>query len=171
MLNPQDLRIGNWVIKVSGTAKDSSSFFDYTSISAGEDLTTTARICFPIVLTSEILGKAGFRHDFGDWYKNQDFGDIYKTMEADDESSESYVLRFKKKDQNWYFDNKRLPAQPKYLHQLQNLVYALSHMEIKPQLGHFKNLPVLSQIDVGDQKGNLNKVPAYHAVFLKEALL
>lgn len=81
------------------------------------------------------MGKAGFKHDFGDWYKN---------MDADGIDEGLPFLRFKHKESTWYLRDVKIPAQPVFLHQLQNLVFALLNQELKIQLGHFDNLPSIA---------------------------
>ena len=163
MLNAKDLRSGNWVLQVSGTDRDSTNFFEYKSINPEEYLFSTARVCFPIRLSPDILGKAGFKHDFGDWYKN---------LNAQEAEGSAPLLSFKKKENSWYFRDARIPAKTEYLHQLQNLVYALSNTELEVQLGHFENLPVLHKPILTEiRKTPLKMVPAYTPVFSKESIL
>lgn len=162
MLDSKDLRIGNWVLKVSGTDRNSTSFFEYKPISVEEYLFSTARDSFPILLTSDILGKAGFTHDSGDWFKNVNAVGI---------DEEPLFLRYKSKVKSWYLKGVKIPAQPVYLHQLQNLVYALSNIELHVQLGHFENLPSLKRADFfPKQKAPFMSGTPFHTVFLKDTI-
>jgi hypothetical protein len=47
----------------------------------------------------------------------------------------------------WYLEKNKLWSQPLYVHQLQNLFYALSNEELDIQLGHFKNTVLEEPID------------------------
>jgi hypothetical protein len=47
-------------------------------------------------------------------------------------------LRYKHKEEAWYLRGMRLPLQPRYLHQLQNIVYALLGEDLPVSLGALK---------------------------------
>ena len=134
MLDPKELRVGNWVLKVSGVDRNSKSFFEYKPIAVDEYLFSFSKVCFPIPITGDVLGKSGFKHDFGDWYRN---------IEAEGIDEGLPFLRYKHKEKCWYLKDVQIPVQPLYLHQLQNLVYALSKQELTVQLDHFENLPIV----------------------------
>lgn len=138
MLDPRDVRVGNWVIKVIGTDKNDQSFFAYNPIAIDEYYYTFAKVCFPIKLTSGILEKCGFKHEFGDWYIN-----------LQDEGVDGGLpfLRYELKVGCWFLWDKKIPAQPRYLHQLQNLYYALSNKELTVQLGFFENIDIIGPIN------------------------
>jgi hypothetical protein len=138
MLDPKDVRVGNWVIKITGIDTNAKSFFEYKAIAIDEYYFAFANVCFPIKLSPAVLGNCGFKHEFGDWYKN-----LY--CEGVDEGVP--FLRYQHKQNAWYFENTRLPAQPQYLHQLQNLFYALSGQEITIHLGFFENIDIVGPIN------------------------
>lgn len=138
MLDPRDVRVGNWVIKVTGTDNNAKSFFEYKAIALAEYYYTFARACFPIRLTPQVLGTCGFKHEFGDWYKNLDSDGIDDGLP---------FLRFKHHDASWYFRDTKIPAQPVYLHQLQNLVYALSNQELPVRLDDFENMDIVGPVE------------------------
>jgi hypothetical protein len=138
MIDPKEVRVGNWVIKITGTDMNTQSFFEYKAIAPEEHYYTFAKSCFPIKITPSILGKCGFKHEFGDWYTN-------KPAEGIDEGLP--FLRYHHADSSWYLEKMKIWSQPVYVHQLQNLFYALSKEELNIQLGHFANVAMLGPID------------------------
>jgi hypothetical protein len=138
MIDPKDISVGNWVIKMTGTDTHNRSYFEYKAITANEYFFTFANVCYPIEITPAILGSCGFKHQFGDWYKN---------MPAEGIEGGVPFLRYKHKEDAWYLREMRLPVQPRYLHQLQNIVYALLGEELPVSLGAFKNSNSVGPID------------------------
>lgn len=138
MIEPRDVRVGNWVLKITGTDKNNQSFFAYQPIAVDEYYYTFAKLCFPIKLSPDLLGNCGFKHAFGDWYIN---------LESEGVDNGLPFLRYKHKVGSWYLWDKKIPAQPLYLHQLQNLYYALSNQELRIQLGFFENTDVIGPIN------------------------
>ncbi|MGZ3909249.1 MAG: hypothetical protein ACXVBR_04170 [Flavisolibacter sp.] len=136
MVHPKEVRVGNWVIKITGTDANTQSFFEYKAIPIDEYYYTFAKVCFPIKITAAILQNSGFKQDSGDWY-------------IDRPGAEGQpFLRYHHAEACWYVEKTRLWSQPLYVHQLQNLFYALSHEELDIQLGSFENLPLLGPIDL-----------------------
>jgi hypothetical protein len=138
MIDPKEIRVGNWVIKITGTDINTQSFFEYKAIAPDEYYYTFAKSCFPIKITPSILGKSGFKHEFGDWFIN-------RPAEGIDDGLP--FLRYNHVDSCWYLEKMKLWSQPVYVHQLQNLFYALSKQELKIQLGHFANVAMMGPID------------------------
>ncbi|GAA4746192.1 hypothetical protein [Flavisolibacter ginsenosidimutans] len=130
MINTKQLRAGNWVMKILTTKTDVNAFYEYKVIGEDEYYFTFANVYFPIALAPDILGKSGFQHSFGDWYKN---------TEAEGIDGGIPFLRFKHKTGQWYLFDHPLPFQPQYLHQLQNLYYGLTQKELVVALGPFAN--------------------------------
>lgn len=130
MIDPKEIRAGNWVLKITGTDANARPFFEYRAIATNEYYYTFAEVCFPITISPSVLGKCGFKHEFGDWYMN-------KAAEGIDDGLP--FLQYKNTEKSWYLEKIKLRAQPFYLHQLQNLFYALSNMELRIQLGQFEN--------------------------------
>ena len=137
MLSPTDVRAGNWVLKITGTDKKNESFFEYQAIAVDEYYYTFSSVCFPIPLSTGLLGYCGFKHEFGDWYKNIEEEGIEEGLP---------LLRYKISTKAWYIKDFKIPAQPRYVHQLQNLYYALTRQELDIQLGQYKNLPLFGPI-------------------------
>src|SRR5678809_672515 len=138
MIDTREIRTGNWVIKITGTDINTQSFFQYKAIALDEYYHTFAKVCFPIKITPSILGKSGFKHEFGDWYIN-------RPAEGIDEGLP--FLRYHNADNCWYLEKMKLWSQPVYVHQLQNLFYALSHEELNIQPGCFENMPMMGPIN------------------------
>ena len=138
MIDPREIRAGNWVIKITGTDSNTQSFFEYKAIAFDEYYYTFAKVCFPIKITPAILGKSGFKHEFGDWYIN-------RPAEGIDEGLP--FLKYRHADNSWYLENVKLWSQPMYVHQLQNLFYALSNEELNVQLGRFENIAMMGPIN------------------------
>ena len=138
MIDPKEVRVGNWVIRITGTDINSRSLFEYKAIAPDECYYTFAKSCFPIKITSSILGKSGFKHEFGDWYLNRPAEGIEEGLP---------FVRYKHVDSSWYLQKMKLWSQPIYLHQLQNLFYALSNEELNIQLGPFENTAMMGPIN------------------------
>ena len=138
MIDPKEIRTGNWVLKITGVSKNTRSFLEYKAIAPDEYYSTFATVCFPIMITPAVLGNSGFKHEFGDWYIN-------KKAEGIDDGLP--FLRFRGSDESWYFEKSRLAAQPVYLHQLQNLYYALSHEELNIHLDRFQNVDIMGPVE------------------------
>jgi hypothetical protein len=139
MIDPREIRTGNWVIKITGTDINTQSFFEYKAIAFDEYYHTFAKVCFPIKITPAILGKSGFKHEFGDWFINRSVQGIDDGLP---------FLRYHNADNCWYLEKMKLWSQPVYLHQLQNLFYALSKEELNIQLGRFTNVAMMGPIDL-----------------------
>lgn len=138
MIDPKEISVGNWVIKKTGTDVNHRSFFEYKAIAANEYIFTFANVCYPIEITPGILSVSGFLYHFGDWYKN---------MPVDGVEDGVPFLRYKHKEQAWYINEMCLPLQPRSLHQLQNIVYALLGEELPVSLGAFENKDIVGPID------------------------
>src|SRR5215213_1999041 len=121
MIDPKEVRVGNWVVKITGTDINTQSFFEYKAIALDEYYYTFAKVCFPIKITTTILGTCGFKHEFGDWYINRPADGIEDGLP---------FLRYNHIDSCWYLEKIKLWSQPKYVHQLQNLYCALSGEEL-----------------------------------------
>ena len=133
-----EIMAGNWVIKITGTDMNSLPFFEYKAIAPDEYYYTFAQVCFPIKITPDVLGKCHFRHEFGDWYINRPAVGIDEGLP---------FLRYRHADNCWYLEKIKLWSQPMYLHQLQNLFYALSNEELNVQLENFENIALMGPID------------------------
>ncbi|HUC80986.1 MAG TPA: hypothetical protein VMR70_08725 [Flavisolibacter sp.] len=138
MIDSREVRPGNWVIKVTGIDTNTKPFYEYKAVLVDEYFYSFVKFCFPILLTTGVLGSSGFRHEFGDWFKNEDAEGIDDGLP---------FLCFRHSDKCWYFRNSKIPAQPIYLHQLQNLVFALTNQELAIKLGFFENLPMVGPIN------------------------
>ncbi|MEI6950883.1 hypothetical protein V9K67_27135, partial [Paraflavisolibacter sp. H34] len=132
MLDPKDVRVGNWVIKVTGRDANGKAFFEYMPIAIDEYYFTWANYCFPINLTPPLLEICGFRPGSGGWYKN---------LQGNDRE-EPQVLRYNQ-DGGWFLNDCKLPLQPVYVHQLQNLYYALTGQELVIELSPYRNMDIL----------------------------
>ena len=138
MLDSTDVRAGNWVLKITGTDANTQAYFQYKAIAPDEYYHTFAKACFPIKITPSILGECGFMHEFGDWYRN---------IAAEGIEDGLPFLRYKHADKLWYLQDIKLWAQPLYVHQLQNLFYALTGEELPVNLQHYKNLEIVGPIN------------------------
>jgi hypothetical protein len=138
MIDPKEIRVGNLVLKITGSDFNKNPFFQYKPVAVDEYFFTFAKVCFPIPLNAAVLGNAGFKHAFGDWYKNRE------TIGIDDGLP---LLRYKYKNSRWYLNDMEIPAQPRHLHQLQHLYYALTGEELLVSLEAFKNINVVGPIN------------------------
>jgi len=138
MIDPREVRVGNWVLKITGTDTNTQYYFEYKSIAPDDYYYTFAKVCYPIKVTPTILGESGFKHDFGDWYIN-------RPAEGIDDGLP--FLRYHQSDSSWYLQKMKLWSQPIYVHQLQNLFHALSNEELDIHLGNFPNAPMMGPIE------------------------
>lgn len=138
MLDPTEVRTGNWVLRITGTHSNTKSFFEYKKIAQDEPYHAIAHACFPIRITSVILTACGFTRESEDWYINKD---------AEDAANGLPLLRYKHPDKSWYLGNSKIQQQPLYLHQLQNLFFDVCDKQLNIQLGHFQNAAIIGPID------------------------
>lgn len=137
MLSPTDLRAGNWVLKIMGADRENEPFIEYKAVAMEEHYYTFAAGCLPIPITDAILGFCGFKQQPDQWYK---------CLEAGYMDDAGPVLCFKNKTKKWYINDFKIPAQPLFVHQLQNLYYALTGQELTMNLGFYTNLPLFGPI-------------------------
>ena len=138
MIDPKEIRVGNLVVKIMGSDSNKNPFLQYKPVAVDEYFFTFANVCFPITLNAAVLGSAGFRHEFGDWYKNRE------AIGIDDGLP---LLRYKYRNCKWYVNDMEIPAQPHHLHQLQNLYYALTGQELLVSPEAFENINVVGPIN------------------------
>ena len=106
MIKANELRIGNWVFNI---------YNNPVKVTVIDD---TVDWCKPIPLTPEILEKCGFDNDDNDFLKTiDDRSSLHINLEKKRTLIESYDGIVKLKNIN-------------YLHQLQNLVFALTGEEL-----------------------------------------
>lgn len=125
MIDTKEIRAGNWVLAGNKENVVSGTEPVFKLIEEDEYSFTFARQYFPIPLSADILGKSSFGHSFGNWFKN---------LEADGIEGGLPFLRYNQKASQWYLFERRLPFQPVFLHQLQNLYFALTHKELTVSL-------------------------------------
>jgi hypothetical protein len=147
MIDTKEIRAGNWVMKIMTPKAVANAFYEYKTIGEDEYYFTFANVYFPIALSADILGKSSFKHSFGDWYKN---------LEAEGIEGGVPFLRYKQKTKQWYLFDHLLSFQPLYVHQLQNLYYALTQKELLVTLGQFQNLSAVNQPHSGIYREGLS---------------
>lgn len=128
MIDPKELRIGNWIYGLESQYEHVPRFFqveslDEESINPHYPIDTEkwyAKNVTPIIITSDILYKIGFFFEqFSDHrphYQYEDFHIDYDTLQPIDNGFEISKCEIK------------------YLHQLQNLYFALTGEELKIEL-------------------------------------
>lgn len=129
-MKAQELRIGNWVdIKsFNGNQGIVRTQFNY-------DLLRYIHLCEPIPLTPEILEKCGFEKMEREWYQKKYFTDCVEVAEemeiVHNAKTKRCGVRDSDDDDNPYAMTGKII---KYLHQLQNLYFALTgeELEFKP---------------------------------------
>lgn len=129
MIDPREVSVGNWVIRITWKDDKAPSLFEYRAITADEHYYAFAKFCFPIKITTSVLGRIGFKHEFGDWYINRPAEGIDGGLP---------FLRYRHSDGCWYLAKTKLSWQPLYIHQLQNLFYVLSNAELNIRREHFE---------------------------------
>ena len=121
MIDAKEIRAGNWVITHDGDADVERPERVYKLIKENEYSFTFARQYLPIPLSADVLANSSFKHSFGNWFKN---------LDAEGVEGGVPFLRYNLKTSQWYLFERRLPFQPVFLHQLQNLYYALTNQEL-----------------------------------------
>lgn len=121
MIDAKEIRAGNWVMTHDDTDVVPKTKRAYKLVKEDEYSFTFVGRYFPIPLSAEILADSSFKHSFGNWCKNLDADGIEEGLP---------FLRYNLKANQWYLFERRLPFQPAFLHQLQNLYYALTNKEL-----------------------------------------
>ena len=122
MMDAEELRIGNlinWKDEIEYYVTTIGDSGDICLINNDEVISTELKYCSPIPLTEEWLLKFGFRVMGNNFFIDLDF-EVGK--------------RYKKDDlQVWYIDDgiRTLEIELIHVHQLQNLVFALTGEELK----------------------------------------
>lgn len=130
MIQANELRIGNWVnvqphnqyaqiIEIKSGRPDNRDFVRISSPDLDTQFAVEISQIKPIPLTEEILLKAGFEKDTGEFYLYKDIT-VRKTYYSDD------FWRF-------IFKQQRI-KDIKHLHDLQNTIFALTGEDIKIEL-------------------------------------
>ncbi len=120
-MDAKELRSFNWVLGPSGTP------IQIRGAGIGGVESGLLKVS-PIPLTPEILEACGFKKNFGtDWYRRNKMAIMFLDPEPDVPLNTAFE----------YF-NTSFPWTPIYLHQLQNLIHALTGEELTV------NLPVTS---------------------------
>lgn len=109
MINPQELRIGNWIM--------SGDYLFYHQISSGKEIDQSSHAYQPIKLTRELLAQLGFcfHRYFELWQRENDSDPVIKI------DKDFNVLNF---------SNQPVGIKVEYLHQLQNVYFALKGAEL-----------------------------------------
>lgn len=141
MIDAKELRIGNWVIDrytLSGDERFTQVVSLYHWKGNGSINASTDKDYYPIPLTTEILENIGLKHGKTGKKKDDSFVEFWdiKTPFIHKHSFGSFYFSIVR----WWQDNKPLEftfshheirVDCKYVHQLQNLVYALTGKELE----------------------------------------
>jgi len=111
MIDPKELRIGNWVAKESG---------DPVQINVW--LHEMARFCDPIPLTPEWLERLGF--------EKRESGVCYEWWNGINEVTHDWLVSITEMKDNGQFFYRNGKHTIKYVHQLQNLFFSLCGEEL-----------------------------------------
>ena len=125
MIKPQELRIGNYVFDIDGDVLQVGEILDIGVKFKGTSLSSRYEKINPIPLTEEILLKFGFeKREHKSFFKGKEL--IYFTF-----TSNKYGFLIWNTIQNqWWVLGKISISQPIYVHQLQNLYFALTNTEL-----------------------------------------
>jgi hypothetical protein len=123
-----ELRIGNWINTIEGSAQV-REITDYERLAVGADKRVVdLQTAGPIPLTEEILLKAGFERYYNEYHHTNQFTRKDFKLILRSEKYEGYTPC--SHGEYLYSKGERL----KYLHQLQNLYYALTGQELEINL-------------------------------------
>ena len=136
MLDPREVRIGNWVIKVTGKDSLDHSYLEYKSVVIDEHYYSWSKYCFPIKLTTAILSISNFNYKSDNW--------TY-TLSPENLQGEGLYLKWNLA-KGWYLNFFKIPYTILYLHQLQNLVYAITGKELDVVMSNYVNTELIQPI-------------------------
>jgi hypothetical protein len=136
MIDPKEVRIGNWVIKVTGTDAQNAVYLEYRAVALEEYFITWAKVCFPIRLTPDILNICAFTQEQNAWKL---------PINAPAQQAHTLFLHWRA-EKDWYLNGLKLPFAPVYVHQLQNLYYALTGKELVVNLLPYQNTDLIQPI-------------------------
>ncbi|MCT3943873.1 hypothetical protein HZQ28_01105 [Elizabethkingia anophelis] len=115
-LTSRDLRIGNLIFNEYGIVSTIVEITDYDRVAVGNNRVVTDLVnCEPIPLTEEWLLKFGFK------LKSDADGEYYENCGVN-------ILILRSDDIHFFFGNPN--TKDKYVHQLQNLYFALTQKEL-----------------------------------------
>lgn len=131
MIDPKELRIGNWVMKENTYLLPSNdNYYSYIKIERGLQIDDYAHICLPISLSPEILEACGFVNT-----PTKNYPHSYEKNDSD--LADDWTFRI------WWW-GEDICIEPfgrdhghisiKYLHQLQNIFFALTGKELELKL-------------------------------------
>lgn len=138
MINANELRVGNWVLLNRGTDDQTEVTIDIITIYEDENAILLKK-CEPIPLTEEWLIRFGFKREdkapptkehsqyFSKWVMDYKYSFAYAPFREDWGFYHSYTDAPKDED-NDKFDF--ISCGLKYVHQLQNLYFALTGAEL-----------------------------------------
>jgi hypothetical protein len=136
MIDPREVRIGNWVIKVTGRDAHNAAYLEYRAVAIDEYFYTWAKFCFPIKLTPDIINICGFFRETHAW-----------KLPLNSPAQQAHGLfLYWRAEKDWYLNGLRLPFAPAYVHQLQNLYYALTGKELVVNLLPYQNTDLIQPI-------------------------
>ena len=136
MLDPREVRIGNWVIKVTGKDSLDHSYLEYKSVVIDEHYYSWAKYCFPIKLTTAILSNSNFIYNADNWSYS---------LSLENMQGEGLYLKWNLA-KGWYLNFFKIPYTILYLHQLQNLVYAITGKELDVVMSNYVNTDLIQPI-------------------------
>lgn len=126
MVSSTEIRAGNWLLMEFEKEKNSRAVINYQPKAIKAKDFKLAPYCLPISLTTRLLDKCGFIYELRAWCK-------YRKIKE----NRVMVLQWKEKE-GWLIGDQKIKVQPFYLHQLQNLYYALTGEELKVGLDTYK---------------------------------
>jgi hypothetical protein len=136
MLDPREVRIGNWVIKVTGKDSLDHSYLEYKSVVIDEHYYSWSKYCFPIKLTTAILSNSNFIYNADNWSYS---------LSLENMQGEGLYLKWNLA-KGWYLNFFKIPYTILYLHQLQNLVYAITGKELDVVMSNYVNTDLIQPI-------------------------
>ena len=135
MLDPREVRVGNWVLKVTGKDARDKAYLEYRPVAIDEYYFTWAKYCFPIRLTPDILRLCAFELHAGCW-----------RLPVVQQNGEGSPLLEWSPAGGWYLYGHKMDVQLLYVHQLQNLFYALSGQELRAALLPYQNIYLIQPV-------------------------
>jgi hypothetical protein len=126
MVSLKEIRVGNWLLVVFAPENHSGPVINYQPKAVEESDLVALNTFLPMPLTIDLLRKCGFIEEGGVWCKYQQVGE-----------GRALVLKRKQKEE-WYVADIKIKAPPLYMHQLQNLFYALTGKELKVALDTYR---------------------------------
>lgn len=121
-MEARELRIGNWYQNKSNDEK-----LKFQQVTFFEDAHYVAVYCDPIPLTEEWLHKFGFNSKYKSVHMHWNLGPFELNQKSNEDDEHNIIPQ----EQIWYFSHAGWTPDVLFVHQLQNIYFALTGLELE----------------------------------------